>query len=175
MASDTSIPKPSVLWYTYQFLKGLNPSHLPTPTVSLQHKWVLLTGGNSGIGREAALQFARWGANIVLGCRQPPPHEPHADVVVEECKAAALEAVYEGTIVEWWECDMASLESVAAFAKRCLDGKIGEKGLDVLVNNAGLNGMLGKNRMTGDGFEIIHQVGWLVGWLIDILTNCGYY
>jgi NAD(P)-dependent dehydrogenase (short-subunit alcohol dehydrogenase family) len=154
--STAPIPRPSSLWCFWQCIKGTSPTHLTIPDADLRGKWVILTGGNSGIGKEAAVQCAKWGANILLGCRQPPPHEPHPDGVIEECKAAALGAGHDGTVFEWWECDMANLESVEAFAKRWL-----AKGyaLDILANNAGIGKSMGKDRNTIDGFEVIHQVG----------------
>lgn len=154
--SSKAIPEPSALWCLWKTLKGINSSKITIPDADLRQKWVIITGGNSGIGREAALQFSKWGANIILGCRQPPPHEPHPDVVVQECKAAALAAGHDSTCIEWSECDMANLASVEAFGKRWL-----ARGtpLDILCNNAGMPGaQLSKVRMTTDGFEILHQV-----------------
>jgi len=105
----------------------LGPSHVPG--ADLTGKWVLISGGNNGIGREAALQFAAWGANLVLACRQPPPHEQHPDVVVRECLGRAKAAGKQGSKVEWWEVDYTDLESVEAFARRWLEsGRV----LDVL-------------------------------------------
>jgi len=157
--SDRCVPVPSGLWCTWQALKGTNNRKLTIPDADLRGKWVLITGGNSGIGREAALQFSKWGANIVLGCRQPPPHEPHPDIVIQECKDVALAASHQDTTIEWWECDMGNLASVEAFGKRWL-----AKGLplDILCNNAGMPGaQLSKVRLTIDGFEIVHQVNFL--------------
>jgi NAD(P)-dependent dehydrogenase (short-subunit alcohol dehydrogenase family) len=147
--------KPSPFWCAWQAFNGANSRKVKVPVADLRDKWVILTGGNSGIGKEAALQFARWGANVVLGCRQPPPHETPPDTAVEECKAAALAAGHENTIFEWWMCDMGDLASVEAFGKRWL-----EKGrpLDILANNAGMGGGLGTAQVTRDGFDIIHQV-----------------
>lgn len=145
---------PSQAWCIWQGLKGTNPQHLTIPDVDLRTKWILLTGGNSGIGFEAALQFVRWGANIVLGCRQPPPHEMHPYEAVQALKAAAIEVGHQETVIEFWECDMSRLESVEAFAKRWLDTG---RPLHVLVNNAGINGV-GELKLTQDGFEIVHQV-----------------
>jgi hypothetical protein len=151
-----SIPSPSSLWCLWQTIKGTNSRQLKIPDVDLRTKWIVITGGNSGIGREAALQFAKWGANIVLGCRQPPPHELHPDVVIEELKSAALSAGHQDTVLEWWDCDMGSLKSVQSFAQRWLAE---DRPLDILVNNAGMSGVLGdKVRYSPDGFEIVHQV-----------------
>lgn len=149
------IPTPSHWWCKWQCLKGTTPGRLTIPDSDLRSKWIVLTGGNSGVGYEAALQFVKWGANIVLGCRQPPPHEMHPDVAVEKLKAAALDAGHQNTVIEWWECDMNSLKSVETFGKRWLANDLP---LDILVNNAGMPALSGKAKYTEDGFEILHQV-----------------
>jgi NAD(P)-dependent dehydrogenase (short-subunit alcohol dehydrogenase family) len=154
--SSKAVAGPSALWRIWQALKGTKSRKLTIPDADLRNKWIIITGGNSGIGREAALKFSKWGANVVLGCRQPPPHEPRPDAVVQECKAIALAAGHHDTTIEWWECDMANLSSVEAFGKRWL-----AKGLplDIIANNAGMPGaQLSTVRLTNDGFEILHQV-----------------
>jgi NAD(P)-dependent dehydrogenase (short-subunit alcohol dehydrogenase family) len=102
--------------------------------VDLTGKWIVISGSNNGIGREAALQFAAWGGNLILACRDPPPRETHPTKVVEECKEKAKEAGHTDTTIEWWELDCAKLGSVEAFAKRWLDTG---RALDILCNNAG--------------------------------------
>lgn len=154
-AQETPIPVPTALWCNWQALKGTNPRNLFIPDVDLIGKWVILTGGNSGIGREAALQFAKWGANIILGCREPPAHEMHPEAAVELIKKGALTAGHSDTVVEWWECDMSSLDSVQTFGKRWLAT---ERPLDILCNNAGIGGQGAKVQLTVDGFELLHQV-----------------
>ena len=131
---------------------------LTVPDVDFRGKWVIITGANNGIGREAALRMAAWGANIVLGCRNPPPHEIHPEDVVCECLIAARGKGHKDTVFEWWPIDMSDLNSVEAFAKKWLDsGRV----VDVLCNNAGMGSSpagTGKTFHTKDGFEIIHQV-----------------
>ena len=146
-------PVPPQWWCGWQALKGTNFRQLSIPEVDLRDKWIVLTGGNSGIGREAALQFAKWGANIVLGCRQPTPRVMHPDVAVQELKAAALGAGHQKPKFEWWECDMSSLESVKAFSNRWLANG---RPLDLLINNAGIGGVTGGFQQTSDGFEFVH-------------------
>jgi NAD(P)-dependent dehydrogenase (short-subunit alcohol dehydrogenase family) len=153
--SISGMPVPSLWWSSWHALKGTNSRRLTISEADLRNKWIVLTGGNSGIGFEAALQFVKWGANIVLGCRQPPPHEMHPDAAVEKLKAAALAAGHENTVIEWWKCDMSSLESVEAFGKRWLAK---DRPLDILANNAGMPEYPGQIRYTKDGFEILHQV-----------------
>lgn len=154
-------PHPS-WWFTQkQALRGCNSTQLTIPEADFTGKWVLITGGNSGIGREASIQLAKWGANIVMGCRpNPPPQEPHPSKAVEDCQAAAKQAGKLESQIEWWEVDMADLESVRSFAKRWLDTG---RALDILCNNAGLSGALQKQASidTKDGFGLIHQVNFL--------------
>src|SRR4051794_34430196 len=100
----------------------------------------VVTGANSGLGLVAARELARHGALVVLACRN-----------MEKGRAAQAEvaAVASGPDPELEELDLASLDSVRAFAKR-----FGAKhdGLDLLINNAGV--MAAPRRHTADGFEL---------------------
>jgi NAD(P)-dependent dehydrogenase (short-subunit alcohol dehydrogenase family) len=137
-------------------LRGTSGSHITIPNADLRGKWVIITGGNNGIGREAAIRFASYGANVILGCREPPPHEKHPDVTVVDCRAAAEAAGHISSTIEWWHCDMADLATVEAFANRWLATG---HALDILANNAGMSRTSsGKLTKTTDGFEIVHQV-----------------
>ncbi|KAH7107999.1 NAD(P)-binding protein [Auriculariales sp. MPI-PUGE-AT-0066] len=62
-------------------------------------KVVLITGGANGIGREMALQFASYGAKIVIGDVQTAAGEK----VVEEIKAAGGAAAFQRCDVTVWE------------------------------------------------------------------------
>ncbi|KAI1906964.1 hypothetical protein LOZ53_005007 [Ophidiomyces ophidiicola] len=157
MTSPNRHIPPSVLWSAWKTLKGTYGATVTVPEVNLSHKWVLITGSNNGIGREAAIQFAKSGANLVLACRQPPSYETHPEQAVEDCKAAAGECGGQ-QVIEWWECDMADLASVEALAKRWNETN---RPLDILVNNAGIAQPQGKVVLTRDGFEICHQVNLL--------------
>ena len=156
-----SFPEPPYSWTMGQNRKGANRRHETLPKVDLSGKWIILSGGNNGIGREAVLQFAAWGANIILACRDPPPKEHHPAKVVDECKERALGAGYEKSTIEWWVLDCADLSSVEAFAKRWQETG---RPLDILCNNAGIGSSPSGGRKvfkTADGFEIIHQVNFL--------------
>lgn len=148
-----SFPEPSYLfWITPRAWAGRNGSFRVVLPTDLSGKWIIISGANNGIGREAALQFAEWGANLILACRDPPAKEVHPRVVVQECLKKG-----KGGEVEWWEVDMADLGSVERFAERWLSTG---RALDVLCNNAGLGSSPGGEEImkTMDGFEIIHQV-----------------
>src|SRR5271155_1687919 len=103
-------------------------------------KTIVVTGGNSGIGYEAALQFARKRAQVVLACRN-----------LEKARAAAdqITAANPGAALEVMELDLSSLESVRAFAAAFLRQ---HPQLHVLCNNAGV--MAIPLRRTAEGFEM---------------------
>jgi len=106
----------------------------------LSGKTVAITGGNSGIGYEAALVFARRHASVVIACRS-----------VEKGRAAAsaITAAHPGAAIEVMELDLASLASVRAFAE-AFRGRY--RRLEVLCNNAGVMAL--PYRRTADGFEM---------------------
>ncbi len=95
----------------------------------------VVTGANSGLGLSTARELARAGAHVVLACRNLEKGE------------AALQEVGSGAELE--QLDLASLESVKAFAERFLAS---HDGLDLLINNAGL--MAPPRGVTADGFEL---------------------
>ncbi|KAK3296642.1 WW domain-containing oxidoreductase [Chaetomium fimeti] len=165
MTSPAPRPQVSIIWSAMKALKGTYSAHVTVPAADLRGKWVLITGSNNGIGREAAIQLARSGASLVLACRQPPPYETHPEAVVEECRAASGERGEDPVEVEWWECDMADMTSVEALAERWI--KTGRP-LDILVNNAGMAPGLGQVVLTKDGFEMCHQVNFLSHTLLTL-------
>jgi NAD(P)-dependent dehydrogenase (short-subunit alcohol dehydrogenase family) len=85
----------------------------------------LITGGDSGIGRAAAIAYAREGADVAFGYL--PAEEEDAREVVELIRAAGCKAVpLPGDIRN------------EAFCKKLVaDAVAGLGGLDILVNNAG--------------------------------------
>ncbi|MET9608494.1 SDR family oxidoreductase [Streptomyces sp. NPDC006512] len=104
-------------------------------------KFVVVTGANSGTGKEAARRLAEAGARVVLAVRTPAKGERARAEILAGHPRARLEVR---------RIDLADLASVAAFADGILaDGTP----LDLLVNNAGV--MAPPARMTtADGFEL---------------------
>lgn len=163
-----SFPEPTSLWRHWKALEGFNGKTITeqdVPVRDLTGAWIIVSGANSGIGAQAALYFAKCGANLVLACRVHPGEE-HPDFVVNECKLAARSAGHEKSTIEWWEIDMSKLNTVEAFAKRWLATC---RPLNILCNNAGMSARgLANIITTGDGFEIVHQVNFLSHVLITM-------
>ena len=122
----------------------------------------IVTGSNSGIGLIAARELARAGAKVTIGCRNTGKGDDAACEIADDVPGAALEVA---------ALDLASLDSVRAFAERF---RADHEGLDLLVNNAGV--MAPPRQETADGFEL--QIGTnhlghfaLTGLLIDTMEG----
>ncbi len=102
---------------------------------------VVVTGANSGTGKEAARRLAAAGAQVVMAVRT---------IGKGEAARADILAVQPDAHLEVRQLDLADLASVRDFADR-----LGTEGrpLDLLINNAGV--MTPPTRMsTADGFEL---------------------
>ena len=90
----------------------------------LQGRKALITGGDSGIGRAAAIAYAREGADVAISYL--PEEQPDADEVISLIEAAGRKAVaLPGDIRTEAFCRQLVADAVAALG-----------GLDILVNNA---------------------------------------
>jgi NAD(P)-dependent dehydrogenase (short-subunit alcohol dehydrogenase family) len=95
---------------------------------ALENKVALITGAGSGIGRAAALLFAREGAKVVVSDIQ----EEHGNAVADEIKQAGGAAIFV-------KADTSSPEDNKALVEQTL-AKWGA--LHIAVNNAGIGGPL---------------------------------
>jgi NAD(P)-dependent dehydrogenase (short-subunit alcohol dehydrogenase family) len=109
-------------------------------------KLVVVTGANSGTGREAARRLAGAGAHVVMAVRTVAKGERAR----EEILAGPHDGTAAGARLEVRRVDLADLASVEEFAGGLIaDGRP----VDLLVNNAGV--MAPPARMvTADGFEL---------------------
>jgi NAD(P)-dependent dehydrogenase (short-subunit alcohol dehydrogenase family) len=104
-------------------------------------KFAVVTGANSGTGKETARRLAGAGARVVLAVRTVAKGEQAKAEILAEHPAAQLEVR---------RIDLADLASVQEFADGLLADGVP---LDLLVNNAGV--MMPPTRMTtADGFEL---------------------
>ena len=122
----------------------------------LAGKTYLITGGNSGIGFEAAVHLRRANADVIVAARSLPKGK---------AAVAQLGELRGGGEVELVQLDLASLESIHAAndaIRRSADG------LDGVVNNAGI--MQTPQQQTADGFELQFGTNHLGHFLLNHLT-----
>jgi NAD(P)-dependent dehydrogenase (short-subunit alcohol dehydrogenase family) len=107
----------------------------------LDGKTVIITGANSGIGLETAVDLAKRNARVILACRS-----------VERGETAAVEVRKRSgnNNAVFAQLDLASLDSVRKFAAKILEE---EPRIDILINNAGVMAIPNRT-LTQDGFEM---------------------
>lgn len=131
-----------------------NASAIP----DLNGRTAIVTGASGGVGYEIALQLAAHGAHVVLASR-------NQDRTNEA--ARRIQVAVPGASVEAQLLDLADLQSVRRFADIFSER---HKGLDILINNAGVSG--GPHRLTKDGFEANFQVNYLGHFALTGLLLC---
>jgi NAD(P)-dependent dehydrogenase (short-subunit alcohol dehydrogenase family) len=134
----------------------------PTPAAAndqwnLDGATVVITGGNAGIGREAAVELGRRGARVVITARNA---QRGADAVADIRRRTGRDDV------DVVHMDLASLASVRTAAAEVLGAC---PRIDVLINNAG--GILSEHRLTEDGFEETFAVNHLAHHLFTNLLR----
>jgi retinol dehydrogenase 14 len=122
--------------------------------MSIKDKTVLVTGATNGIGKAAALELAKQGANLIIVGRD----KTKTEAVVSELRGASGNKSIEFLL--------ADLSSQASIRKLADDFKAKHSRLDVLINNAG--GFFDKRKTTIDGLEYTFAFNHLAYFL---LTN----
>jgi NAD(P)-dependent dehydrogenase (short-subunit alcohol dehydrogenase family) len=121
---------------------------------NLQGKVAIVTGSNTGIGKETARGLVRLGATVVLAVRDLQKGEAaRADI-------AATEAVADARL-KVMALDLGDTASIRAFAAAF---KRDYKHLEILVDNAGVSPT--KRSTTKDGFETTFGVNHLGTFLL---------
>src|SRR5580704_11530217 len=108
---------------------------------SQRGKLAVVTGANSGIGWNTALELARAGAEVILTARTKAKGQDAVDRIRRQLPQAK---------VRFELLDLASLRSVRAFAAKINNS---EAKLDLLVNNAGVM-RIPQRQVTEDGCEM---------------------
>ncbi len=121
----------------------------------MKGKVVMITGANSGIGKETAIQLAKKGATIIMVCRN------------KNRGAEALKEIKEKGFtenIELYIADLADQNSIRVMAK---EFKNAHKQLHVLINNAGV--MLTERFETPEGYELTFATNHLGHFLLSYL------
>ena len=95
-------------------------------------------GGNTGVGKETALQLALHGATVIIGCRNAAKGANAVADLQKDLQSADKAHFPFASIgsVQYMSLDLSCLFSVKAFAASFMS-KFSR--LDILVNNGGLN------------------------------------
>ncbi len=130
--------------------------------MNLSGKIAIVTGSNTGIGYETALDLYKKGAKVYVACRNQ--EKALKAIQKMETDGGKGELIYE-------QLDLTSLPSVKAFADNVIQA---ESSLDLLINNAGI--MIPPQSKTEDGFEIQFGVNFvghfaLTGHLFNLLES----
>ncbi|THD25498.1 putative Short chain dehydrogenase [Fasciola hepatica] len=141
----------------------------------LDHKRVVVTGCNQGIGYETVGELARRGACVIMACRDLRKCEsarrtllerfgkkaPHS----EDSKGLNLTPITEEQLI-CEQLDLASARSVHAFAERMI-----HQGhpIDILINNAGID--FPRPEFGADGIELHVRVNHLGHFLLTNLLK----
>lgn len=118
-------------------------SHRPT---------ILITGATDGIGRLAAIELARGGADLILTARSPAK---------AEATRSAIAAAAPDARVDIHHVDFAVLPAVVETG-RAIAAR--HPRIDVLVNNAGLHAF--RQRITDAGHAEMIAVNYFAPWLL---------
>lgn len=123
----------------------------------MRGKVVIVTGANSGIGYATALDLARRGAEVIIGCRDDKKGQEAAESIIRATKNKRVKYIY---------LDLSSFKSIRTFVD---EFKKMEAKLDVLINNAGASGM--GTKRTEDGIIRDMQVNHFGPFLLTVLLT----
>ena len=124
----------------------------------LTGKTAIVTGANTGMGKQTALDFARRNARVIIAGRNEESGRKAVKEIVEETKNAN---------VIFKKVDLASFASIRNFADTI---KSEEEQVDILVNNAGV--FMLPLRRSADGVEMHFAVNYLGHFLLtNLLTD----
>ena len=111
----------------------------------LDGKTVIITGANTGIGLETAIDLATRKARVVMACRDEQRGQ-------KACTEAKQRSGSENIVFR--QLDLADMQSIRQFATRVLDE---ERQIDILINNAGEQHTLDCSDVSG-----IRRTVWII-------------
>jgi glucose 1-dehydrogenase len=128
----------------------------PAPTREgmrgLKGKNVLVTGGTSGIGQAIAVRFAEHGANVAINYRRSPEEAAETEQQVMACVNKVQQEGVRDVLVQ---ADVSNEDDVVRMLKDTLE-QLG--GIDVLVNNAGIQISRPSEELSAEDFDRVLAV-----------------
>ncbi len=113
----------------------------------LEGKNVLVTGGTSGIGQAIAVKFAEYGANVAINYLRRPEDADETEQQVRACVDKVQQSGVRDVLVG---ADVSKEEDVVRMFEEAVD-QLG--GLDVLVNNAGIQISRPSHELSAEDFD----------------------
>lgn len=118
-------------------------------------KICLITGANSGLGKQTALEFAKLGYRVIMTSRDKNKGQTAQKEIISKSKNKE---------VDLFLVDFSSFKSVRNLAKK-INSKYGK--LDILINNAGT--FFSELKYSEDKIELQFQVNYLSAFLLTKL------
>jgi glucose 1-dehydrogenase len=118
----------------------------------LKGKNVLVTGGSSGIGQAIAVRFAEHGANVAINYLRQPGEAQDTEEQVHACVNKVQQEGVRDVLVQG---DVSKEDDVVRMAGQAVE-ELG--GLDVLVNNAGIQISRSSDELASEDFDKVLSV-----------------
>ena len=118
----------------------------------IEGKNVLITGGSSGIGQAIAVRFAEYGANVAINYLRQPEEAAETEEQVHACVARVRRRGVKDVLVQG---DVSNEDDVVRMVAHAVEG-LG--GIDVLVNNAGIQISRPTEELSSDDFDRVLAV-----------------
>jgi glucose 1-dehydrogenase len=118
----------------------------------LKDKNVLVTGGSSGIGQAIAVRFAEYGANVAINYLRQPEEAQETEDQVHACINKVQQEGVQDVLVRG---DVSQEDDVVQMVGEAIDG-LG--GVDVLVNNAGIQISRPTEELSSEDFDKVLAV-----------------
>jgi glucose 1-dehydrogenase len=118
----------------------------------LKGKNVLVTGGSSGIGQAIAVRFAEYGANVAINYLRRPEEAQGTEDQVQACISKVQQEGVQDVLVQG---DVSQEDDVVMMVGAAVEG-LG--GLDVLVNNAGIQISRPSDELSSEDFDKVLAV-----------------
>jgi glucose 1-dehydrogenase len=118
----------------------------------LKGKNVLVTGGSSGIGQAIAVRFAEYGANVAINYLRQPEEAHDTETQVQACVAKVRQEGVQDVLVQG---DVSNEDDVVQMTGEAING-LG--GLDILINNAGIQISRPSDELSSEDFDKVLAV-----------------
>jgi glucose 1-dehydrogenase len=122
------------------------------PMPGVKGKGVLVTGGTSGIGQAIAVRFAEYGANVAINYLRTADEAADTEQQVQACAARVQQEGVRDVLVQG---DVSDEQDVVRMVGRAVS-ELG--GLDVLVNNAGIQLSRHSEELSSSDFDKVLAV-----------------